>query len=167
MRPSRRPIDVFVHFEGKRATDMAPSRYAARHLISNEVQAELARRGESGEAITHTANDIISAYKVYVPPFLHPCPPLAETDPTSRARSKPPQALAAPTKAATDFFGRVIVPKAAPAPVANENQTASQAASLAVPVAKKKRGGHAVYKYHEGFSNAVRVTKRVGDFLGL
>ena len=32
-----RPIDVFVHFEGKRATDMALSRYAARHLIANEV----------------------------------------------------------------------------------------------------------------------------------
>jgi chromosome transmission fidelity protein 18 len=58
---------VFVHFEGKRASDMAPSRYAARHLIANEMQAELARRGDSGEALSHTASDIISAYKVYVP----------------------------------------------------------------------------------------------------
>lgn len=37
MRSLRRPIDVFIHFEGKRASDIAASRYAVRHLITNEV----------------------------------------------------------------------------------------------------------------------------------
>jgi chromosome transmission fidelity protein 18 len=32
-----RPIDQFVHYEGKRAADIAPSRYAVRHFISQEV----------------------------------------------------------------------------------------------------------------------------------
>lgn len=31
------PIDVFVHYDGKRAPDIAPSRYAVRHLITREV----------------------------------------------------------------------------------------------------------------------------------
>ena len=31
------PIDVFVHYDGKRAADIAPSRYAVRHLITREV----------------------------------------------------------------------------------------------------------------------------------
>ena len=34
---------------------------------------------------------------------------------------------------------------------------------LAPPAAKRVR--QAAYRYHEGFSNAVRVTKRVADFL--
>lgn len=62
------------------------------------------------------------------------------------------------------------MPKAA-APVAvgvDENEAGSQGLAVPVPVAKKaRRAGHAVYKFHEGFSNAVRVTKRVGDFLGM
>lgn len=31
------PIDVFVHFDGKRATDIATSRYAVRHMVTHEV----------------------------------------------------------------------------------------------------------------------------------
>mgnify|MGYP001587633008 CR=1 len=34
----RRPIDVFVHYEGKRADDIGASRYAVRHMIANEVR---------------------------------------------------------------------------------------------------------------------------------
>jgi len=61
----------------------------------------------------------------------------------------------------------VIATKAAPGREADASQVGPQQA-LAVPVAKRaRRVGHAVYKYHEGFSNAVRVTKRVADFLGL
>lgn len=36
--PAHSPIDVFVHFDGKRAADIAPSRYAVRHLITREVR---------------------------------------------------------------------------------------------------------------------------------
>lgn len=117
---------------------MAQSRYAVRHLIGNEMEAERLRRGETGEALSRTAGDIISAYQI-----------------------KPAQGLKPTTKEATDFFGRAIVAKAAIAAAAPAG-----GATLAVPVAHKK-AGHAVYKFHEGFSNAVRVTKRVGDFLGL
>lgn len=34
-----RPIDVFVTYDGKRAPDIAISRYAVRHLIATEVRA--------------------------------------------------------------------------------------------------------------------------------
>lgn len=33
-----RPIDVFVTYDGKRASDIAVSRYAVRHLVASEVQ---------------------------------------------------------------------------------------------------------------------------------
>ena len=32
-----RPIDVFVTYDGKRADDIAVSRYAVRHLVAGEV----------------------------------------------------------------------------------------------------------------------------------
>jgi hypothetical protein len=82
---AHRPIDVFIHFDGKRASDMAPSRYAVRHLITREVslfdssvclatvadcsrlqmEAEEIRRSQ-GEGVTHNASDIIAAYTMCV-----------------------------------------------------------------------------------------------------
>ncbi|GAA5902001.1 Ctf18p [Sporobolomyces salmoneus] len=110
------PIDVFVHYEGKRASDIAPGRYAIRQMINRE------------------ASYLTSAsYK-----------------------TKPAAAAIAPeTKQAVDFFGRAIVAK----PL-----TASQeaAALLAPPPPKKVK--QTMYKFNEGFSNAVRTTKRVSDF---
>jgi len=35
---SRSPIDVFVTYDGKRAADIAVSRYAVRHLVAAEVR---------------------------------------------------------------------------------------------------------------------------------
>lgn len=32
-----RPIDVFVNYDGKRAVDIAVTRYAVRHLVAGEV----------------------------------------------------------------------------------------------------------------------------------
>lgn len=32
-----RPVDVFVTYDGKRASDIAVSRYATRHLVAFEV----------------------------------------------------------------------------------------------------------------------------------
>jgi len=34
---SSRPIDVFVTYDGKRASNITVSRYAVRHLVSGEV----------------------------------------------------------------------------------------------------------------------------------
>lgn len=32
-----RPVDTFVTYDGKRAADIAPPRYAVRHLVATEV----------------------------------------------------------------------------------------------------------------------------------
>lgn len=36
-----RPLDVFVTYEGKRASDITISRYATRHLVAGEVSQDL------------------------------------------------------------------------------------------------------------------------------
>lgn len=55
------------------------------------------------------------------------------------------------TKDAVDFFGRKIVVHI------------DEGAEDDEPPPPKKR--RCVYKYHEGFSNAVRVHKRIEDFM--
>ena len=34
---TRRPVDIFVTYDGKRASDIGVSRYAVRHLVASEV----------------------------------------------------------------------------------------------------------------------------------
>ncbi|GAA6038469.1 hypothetical protein JCM8097_004581 [Rhodosporidiobolus ruineniae] len=132
------PIDVFVHFEGKRASDIAPGRYAVRQMINREIDAELMRRGEDGKGGTKSASEILGAYN-----------------------AKPTAAAVAPeTKQAVDFFGRAIVPKA----VEPESGAGDGIDSAPAPPPRKKTR-QAMYRFNEGFSNAVRVTKRVSDFL--
>ncbi|GAA6010908.1 hypothetical protein JCM11491_004595 [Sporobolomyces phaffii] len=127
------PIDVFVHYEGKRASDIAPGRYAVRQMINREVEAELLRRGGESDGTSKDASSILSAYK-----------------------TKPAVAAIAPeTKQAVDFFGRAIVAK----PL-----TASQEAAALLAPPPPKRVKQTMYKFNEGFSNAVRTTKRVSDF---
>lgn len=38
-----RPIDVFVTYDGKRASDIALSKYAVRHLVATEVSCAFVR----------------------------------------------------------------------------------------------------------------------------
>lgn len=38
---ANRPVDVFVTYDGKRAADLAVSRYAVRHLVAAEVSPQL------------------------------------------------------------------------------------------------------------------------------
>ncbi|THG93472.1 hypothetical protein EW026_g7776 [Hermanssonia centrifuga] len=38
------PVDVFVTYDGKRAADIAVSRYAVRHLVAAEIDAQLIKR---------------------------------------------------------------------------------------------------------------------------
>jgi chromosome transmission fidelity protein 18 len=61
------PMDVFVHYEGKRASDVPPARFNLRQLISRELEAEALRRAGGGEAASIStgkqAGDIINAYK--------------------------------------------------------------------------------------------------------
>ena len=47
------PVDVFVTYDGRRAADIAVSRYAVRHLVAAEVRTSAASR------ISHLAEAIL------------------------------------------------------------------------------------------------------------
>ncbi|WWD16374.1 hypothetical protein CI109_100800 [Kwoniella shandongensis] len=55
------PIDVFVHYDGKRADDIIASRFAVRQLVAQAMDAEIARRsGAAGAEGTGTGADSFS-----------------------------------------------------------------------------------------------------------
>ncbi|ORY29754.1 hypothetical protein BCR39DRAFT_588132 [Naematelia encephala] len=140
------PIDVFITYEGKRADDIAASRFAVRQLVSQAVSlshisiwmfqgklifvqmdAEVARRkGQSGaDGIGTKAEKLQGMYGA------------------AKTGQKPD--LDKET-IAMDFFGRVVKP----APRAMQDDESLP--SIVEPVTKKFR---AIYKFNEGSSSAM------------
>ncbi|KAH9900888.1 P-loop containing nucleoside triphosphate hydrolase protein [Cubamyces lactineus] len=134
------PIDVFVTYEGKRAADIAVSRYAVRHLVAAEIDAKvIARQAEGIEKAKGGKAGFFAARDK------------AGTDEGQPATKRARQDDKPAEKVAVDFFGRPIVPK----------DTPSQGAK-AVLKAKPYRVS---YKFNEGNSAAVRKPVKVSAFL--
>ncbi|KAK0239840.1 P-loop containing nucleoside triphosphate hydrolase protein [Armillaria nabsnona] len=144
------PIDVFVTYDGKRTADINVSRYAVRHLVAKEVDAEL----------TAMQTDIVEKGKKGKHANLFDKTPAAKarTDdqssdpnsgrPTKRVRTEEIDIADRPP---TDFFGRLIIHSSSSVRGTN-NKT----------VEKKFR---VAYKFAEGNSAAVRKPIKVGAFL--
>ena len=134
---------MFVHFEGKRSADIAPSRFGLRSIVAKEVrssfrwacltmqmEAEAIRKADAADpnALTSTtAESLMSAYR-------------QTAGEVGVGKDAP----------AFDFFGRAVV-VAPTATVANESQ---------VRPAKRLR---IAYKHTEGYSNAVKLSIRVSE----
>ncbi|KAH7921370.1 P-loop containing nucleoside triphosphate hydrolase protein [Leucogyrophana mollusca] len=169
------PIDVFVTYDGKRAADIAVSRYAVRHLVAAEIdaaliarQADAVEKGKGGGAKSGFFSRA-SGKKAEVPEAepgdardggegdsdrLRRADPSEAEPPNKRARSQPQEKIDIADKPPVDFFGRLI----------------------AVPVSKgggksAKGGGGGTkeygvkYQYLEGNSAAVRKPIKVSSFL--
>ncbi|KZS88374.1 hypothetical protein SISNIDRAFT_479953 [Sistotremastrum niveocremeum HHB9708] len=136
-------IDVFVTYEGKRAPDIAPSRYATRHMVAIEIEAELAKRQAQQVAFSEVArpsmfgrrpktiNDMISS--------------LSDGTIAIDPADKPP----------TDFFGRPILIKPTPSVTTAAKNTEE------APQKKYKVG----FRFKEGNSSAVRRPVKVAALL--
>lgn len=180
------PLDIFTQFEGKRAKEIGPSRFAVRQLVAREMERQLLRRNagvEGGEDDAGSTSK--SATAIY--------------------RSKGASADVArdsiknKEKIAVDFFGRPIVQKSASVPAAlsavpipegmggkkrklpeiravsssdltsspNGEATATENAA-ATSQGQENAGDGKIkvfYRYHEGFSNAVRRPMKISSLL--
>ncbi|KAF8912069.1 hypothetical protein CPB84DRAFT_1761185 [Gymnopilus junonius] len=139
------PIDVFITYDGKRASDIAVSRYAVRKIVSAEIDAVLIARdtgvvekGKRGKhdffgksSRTDTLDDASGSAKKR-----------AKTVDTRDIADMPP----------TDFFGRPIT-------VASASTTK---AAVRKNVEKKYR---VAYRFLEGNSAAVRKPVKVNMFI--
>ncbi|KAH8920215.1 P-loop containing nucleoside triphosphate hydrolase protein [Atractiella rhizophila] len=135
-------IDVFVHYEGKRAPDIPASRYGVRQLVTREMEAELIRRTEGRTENPDNVQDIFDAYKKQKPVA------------SSQAEQE---------TVAKDFFGRPIVKKAEKL----DKGAIDLPPSLGVDKKGKAEKGktQCLFRYQEGFSNAVRIPRMIEDFL--
>ncbi|RDX46889.1 P-loop containing nucleoside triphosphate hydrolase protein [Lentinus brumalis] len=137
------PIDVFVTYDGKRSADIAVSRYAVRHLVAAEIDAQvIARHAEGVDRSKASKSAFFGGARDKAAPSTDDPQPAAKR---SRNDDQPAQ------KIAVDFFGRPIVPK---------DQSGKGAKSG--PQVKPYR---VAYKHNEGNSAAVRKPVKVSAFL--
>ncbi|KAG8969390.1 hypothetical protein FRC03_003081 [Tulasnella sp. 419] len=149
------PVDVFVTYDGKRASDIAVSRYAVRHMVAAEIEAEYTARHcdavekKQGRQIAAFFSSASAKAKASDDaPLMDPEGEYGGELIETKNKSDTPKTLSVDIvdKPPTDFFGRPIVQKEASTTKAN--QTTEQA-----PPTKKFRVS---YNYNEGSSSAVR-----------
>ncbi|KAJ7827471.1 hypothetical protein B0H14DRAFT_2814415 [Mycena olivaceomarginata] len=161
------PIDVFVTYDGKRAADIAVSRYAVRHLVAGEIEAQMisrkvdiverAKRGKHdffGKSSAKKAGDGDA--------FSSPTKaPDASDPPNKRARTEVEVVVDIADKvrrgafshnATNRLFGRLITVPSISTTKAAERKN----------VEKKYRVS---YKFKEGNSAAVRKPIKIKDFM--
>ncbi|KAJ7157004.1 P-loop containing nucleoside triphosphate hydrolase protein [Mycena crocata] len=156
------PIDVFVTYDGKRAADISVSRYAVRHLVAGEIEAQLiSRKVDIVERAKRGKHDFFgksSTTKVreeQQEAFSSPTKALdgqASDPPNKRARMEPVAVVDIADKPPTDFFGRLIT-----APSLTTTKAAQRK-----NVEKKYR---VTYRFKEGNSAAVRKPIKTNAFL--
>ncbi|KAG6855713.1 hypothetical protein H0H87_011701 [Tephrocybe sp. NHM501043] len=151
------PIDVFVTYDGKRAADIAVSRYAVRHLVAGEIDAllisraaDVVEKGKRGKHDFFGANKFAPSKK---------SGNNGNKDSASGDQSGPPSkrqrvddGIDIADKPPTDFFGRVIA-----VPSADNTKAAARK-----NIEKKYR---VTYRYTEGNSAAVRKPVKIAAFL--
>ncbi|KAH9950273.1 P-loop containing nucleoside triphosphate hydrolase protein [Amylocystis lapponica] len=172
------PIDVFVTYDGKRALDIAASRYALRHLVAAEIEGKLAARHGSTEKTPASSNFFVinSARKRDEEEPVEGDDsgngPDAEPAVTSNKRARLHGPSAAEKTSAT-LFGLPVVPRPRQKEVDPADKTAVDffgrpivAPSGQKPVSTKTVTPYRVtYRFREGNSAAVRKPVKVGAFL--
>ncbi|KAE9397334.1 hypothetical protein BT96DRAFT_796305, partial [Gymnopus androsaceus JB14] len=103
------PVDVFVTYDGKRASDITISRYAVRHLVAQEVDARLASRqipdiiekGPGKQSSFFGGNDASSSTQD------------DKLSPGKRPRTDVAAYIDIADRPPVDFFGRLVQPSTA------------------------------------------------------
>ncbi|KAJ6525742.1 P-loop containing nucleoside triphosphate hydrolase protein [Mycena capillaripes] len=152
------PIDVFVTYDGKRAADISVSRYAVRHLVAGEIEAQMisrkvdiverAKRGKHdffGKSSAKNAEE----REAFSSPTKAPD---ASDPPNKRMRTEAAEVVDIADKPPTDFFGRLITVPSSSTTKAAERKN----------VEKKYR---VTYKFKEGNSAAVRKPIKMQAFM--
>ncbi|TYJ55605.1 hypothetical protein B9479_003755 [Cryptococcus floricola] len=136
------PIDVFVHYEGKRAEDILASRYTVRQLVSQAMDAEVARRRggaiDGNNGLGTTSGGFAQAYGLK----------------GNETVNKPVDKALLPV---LDFFGRTVA--------IIEDETLGEnddPAQVRQPPTKKFKP---IYKFNEGSLSAVRRSVKMSALM--
>ncbi|KAJ3782143.1 P-loop containing nucleoside triphosphate hydrolase protein [Lentinula aff. detonsa] len=158
------PVDVFVTYDGKRASDIAVSRYAVRHLVAQEVdarvtsrQVDITERGQSGKhaglfgGAKNSKVNATARSDDIEDDSLKPSP-------GKRSRQDPSAHVDIADRPPTDFFGRPVQPSA-------NKKTQRNAYGFNPPKSTSVLKFNVAYKFKEGNSAAVRKPIKVSAFL--
>ncbi|KAI8577410.1 hypothetical protein K450DRAFT_252301 [Umbelopsis ramanniana AG] len=131
------PIEQLVQFSAQSSTSKLAGQYSVRQMISHEIEKELLRRHEG--TADQEASEINQKSK-------------------TKAKAKPEEVRPKPLevvseKIATDFFGRAVVSKQCD----TDMDTTTDITAYQKP--------KVWYRFHEGFSNAVRQPLQIKHFL--
>ncbi|KAB5593127.1 Sister chromatid cohesion-related protein [Ceratobasidium theobromae] len=136
-------IDVFVTYDGKRASDVNASRFAVRQMVAEELDAVLERRKQDATAVSSGAEQLFGGRKQ------------KSTNGVAQEDGKAPDLKekqpALGEKRPVDFFGRPIVPKEKSAQSTGLRKPSSSIGNVLIPNGYKIK-----YKFNEGNSSAVR-----------
>ncbi|KZV69756.1 P-loop containing nucleoside triphosphate hydrolase protein [Peniophora sp. CONT] len=166
------PVDIFVTYDGKRAADIGVSRYAVRHLVAAEIDAQLiARQADAVERTKSKPSTFFGKSKMHAheeEDDRDDAPDDAEAGEGTLTNARPAKrtkvsaskeaAVDIADKPPVDFFGRPIVvkPKSKPSSKAQHGVTA-------IPMAE--RPYRVSYRFKEGNSAAVRKPVKLASFL--
>lgn len=159
------PLDIFTQFEGKRSKENGPSRFAVRQMVVKETEKAALRKltGADANDDISTANLAMAVYRTN-----------GSTTSGGLQDKK--------DKVAVDFFGRPIVKtQSAPTgPLLSMSdlvphgtkrgadgiaRSGSVASHLSAPTREEVQDIKVFYRYHEGFSNAVRRPMKISALL--
>ncbi|KAF8749410.1 P-loop containing nucleoside triphosphate hydrolase protein [Rhizoctonia solani] len=139
-------IDVFVTYDGKKAADMNPSRFAVRQMVAEELDALIDRRRHDATTVTSAANGLNFGSRK------PKATSATDQDANEAAQTIKEKKTPLGEKQPLDFFGRPIVPKDKPSATSGSRKPSST-----IAVNKTTLSGCKVkYKYNEGNSSAVR-----------
>ncbi|PVF95198.1 P-loop containing nucleoside triphosphate hydrolase protein [Serendipita vermifera] len=153
------PIDVFVTYDDKRAADIAISRYATRHLIAAEIDAQIIEQHAQAteETTKPTVASIFTRKEIANDTGSSPVKNVHDQEAPSsppmpaRKRKREEPEIDIADKPAVDFFGRLVTPKVG----ASEGITAES-------TIKRFKVS---YKFNEGMSAAVRKPVKLSSLL--
>ncbi|EKM54246.1 uncharacterized protein PHACADRAFT_210061 [Phanerochaete carnosa HHB-10118-sp] len=149
------PIDTFVTYDGKRAADIAVSRYAVRHLVAAEIDAQLInKQAEAIDRLKGKAHNFFGGEGEPAEPNVGEGKLMA-ADPVTHAAKRARHDQIVEEKVPTDFFGRPILPN---------KDGAGKPVSRAGRAAPPSRPA-VIYRFNEGNSAAVRKAVKVSAFL--
>ncbi|CAE6468219.1 unnamed protein product [Rhizoctonia solani] len=146
-------IDVFVTYDGKRAADMNPSRFAVRQMVADDLDVLLQRRRHDAT----TVSDAAAGFNFGSRKPKSTGAPVQENGQGQPAREKRPTVG---EKQPLDFFGRPVVPKEKPASMVGPRKPSSSIANKALV-----HGCKVKYKYNEGNSSAVRKPVKLSNLI--
>ncbi|CDS00343.1 hypothetical protein [Sporisorium scitamineum] len=148
------PLDVFTQFEGKRSKEIGPSRFAVRQLVAREMERQVLRKNagvKGGEDDAGSTSK--NATAIYRSKGMN-----AADAARDAIKSKK-------EKIAVDFFGRPIVQKSASVPAALTAVPIPEGMGAVVEGVASDDKIKVFYRYHEGFSNAVRRPMKISSLL--